>query len=64
MDLIRTKLYQTVVHRPPVVRGCSQMVLKDKALQKLYQTLSKVKVKVKVKLSLYTPWRRLGGEEV
>jgi hypothetical protein len=23
-----------------------------------------VKVKVKVKQSLYTPWRRLGGEEV
>jgi hypothetical protein len=25
---------------------------------------SKVKKKYKVKQSLYTPWRRLGGEEV
>jgi hypothetical protein len=29
-----------------------------------FQVLALVKVKVKVKQSLYTPWRRMGGEEV
>jgi hypothetical protein len=27
-------------------------------------TSIQIKVKIKVKLSRYTPWRRLGGEEV
>jgi hypothetical protein len=30
----------------------------------LYSAPNTIKVKKKVKQSLYTPWRRLGGEEV
>jgi hypothetical protein len=31
---------QTVFHGPPVLHGCPQAVYKEKALQKLYQTLN------------------------
>jgi hypothetical protein len=52
-----SSVYQTVVSGPPVARGGLQAVSKLKKVQKLYQ-------KLKRKQSRYTPWRRLGGEEV